>query len=361
MKDWFEIANPNQILSPALLFYPDRVQGNIEEMIRIAGTANRLRPHVKTYKCQEIVKMQLNAGIAKFKCATLAEAEMLVSAGAKDILLAYPLMGPMQRKFCELTTEYPQVKFSTLIDHEDQILSWEGVTQSRINAFIDLNVGMNRTGISPQKADALFQRVNQSNFSFKGWHVYDGHIPNKDLTEREDKTEQAFVEVKELMSRIGHTDPIEIVCGGSITFPIHAQHPDRQLSPGTTLLWDQGYSSHFPDLKFKIAATLLTRVVSKPQNNMLCLDLGHKAVGSEMNDQPVYFPQIPDAKLTGHSEEHLVIETYESDNWNIGDVVYGLPQHICPTVALHEQVAIIRNNKVEEFWNIEARKRNYQL
>ncbi len=74
MSLWYEIKNIEEIDSPALVIYPDRILANIHEMIRVAGSPAKLQPHVKTYKMTEIVEMQMEQGIRKFKCATIAEA-----------------------------------------------------------------------------------------------------------------------------------------------------------------------------------------------------------------------------------------------------------------------------------------------
>src|ERR1043166_1779282 len=86
---WFEIANVEEIDSPALLVYPDRAEENIRRMIAMVGDASRLRPHMKTHKLPEILRLQLAHGITKFKCATIAEAEMSADCGAADVLLAH--------------------------------------------------------------------------------------------------------------------------------------------------------------------------------------------------------------------------------------------------------------------------------
>ncbi len=359
---WYQVKNLEKILSPALLFYSNRVSDNIKKMLEIAGTPDRLRPHIKTYKCAEIVKMQLDVGIDKFKCATLSEAQLLAKNGVKDILVAYPLVGPNQQKLIELVAQYPKTKFSSLVDNRQQIKDWNRNCESPINVFIDVNVGMNRTGIKPESALEIYQQIKNNTLNFKGLHVYDGHIHNQDFEERKLAVKDSFFKVIELISAIQqfHTADFEVVCGGSITFPAHALIQNRNLSPGTTLLWDYGNSSKFPDLKFNIAAVLLTRIISKPSKNSICIDLGHKAVASEMNDLRVYFPQIPNAKRVGHSEEHLMLEIENSDDWNIGDVLYGFPWHICPTVALHEQVGVIEGNKLIDYWKITARKRLYK-
>lgn len=362
MDNWFEVENVDKILSPALLFYPDRIKNNIASMIKTAGTSTRLRPHVKTYKCKEIVQMQMQAGISKFKCATLTEARMLSEAGASDVLIAYPITGPNLARLIEINSKYPDTKYSCLVDNPGHLIAWQKSHHHGISLFIDLDTGMGRTGINPLSALSLLDQIIALDLPFGGVHVYDGHIHTHDLEMRIQEAEKSFFSVKpfidQVQAKIGTN--FEIVCGGSITFPVHALHPERILSPGTTLLWDYGYLSNFPDLHFEIAAMVITRVISKPGKNRLCLDLGHKAVGSEMPNAPVFFPQLPQARLIIHSEEHLVLETEKAHAFQVGDIFYGIPRHICPTVALHEKAAVIENNLCLEFWDILARNRYYE-
>ncbi|HAA15674.1 MAG TPA: threonine aldolase, partial [Cytophagales bacterium] len=323
MPQWFEIEDVDRVISPALLFYPERIQTNLQQMIGIAGSADRLRPHVKTHKCAELVNMQLEAGISRFKCATLQEAAMLGEAGAPDVHLAYPLVGPAVQRFADLTRQYPHTQFSFILDHQATLPLWEKV-ETYPDVFIDLDVGTQRTGCEVSQAENLLEQVKNSPHTFRGWHIYDGHIHATDLDQRKKEMEAVFGPVVDLMEKTG-TQSYEWVCGSSITFPLHAAYPDRRLSPGTTILWDHGYSSQFPDLPFDIAATVLTRVVSKPSANTLTVDLGYKAVASEMAAIPVYFPQLPGATLHMHSEEHMVLSTNQAGDYQIGDVLYALP------------------------------------
>ncbi|MEQ8335698.1 MAG: D-TA family PLP-dependent enzyme [Cyclobacteriaceae bacterium] len=362
MPHWFEIANADEVLSPALLFYPERIQQNIGRMIAIAGSADRLRPHVKTYKCREVVNMQMEKDISKFKCATLAEAEMVAQCGARDVLLAYPLVGPNQKRFIQLMAQFQKTRFSVLVDHAQQIAGWKSLlgTKNTVQVFIDLDAGMHRTGTVPEQADALVSHLDDPAFLFRGWHCYDGHIHQSDFAERQVAVDQQYKSILDLINRHGLKDK-EFICGSSISFPIHAQRPGRTLSPGTTLLWDHGYSTKFPDLHFDVAAILLARVVTKPGEDLLCIDLGYKAVASEMKEAPVFFPQIPDAEIQTHSEEHLVIKTAQAQQWQVGDVVYGIPWHICPTVAMYDQAGVVVERSVNEYWPIAARNRFHQL
>src|SRR5436189_3682088 len=101
-KEWYLIENIDEVPSPSLVVYPDRVNENIERAISIIGTPERLRPHIKTHKMPQIIQMHLRDGVTKFKCATIAEAEMASKAGAKDILVATQPVGRNIKRLGEL-------------------------------------------------------------------------------------------------------------------------------------------------------------------------------------------------------------------------------------------------------------------
>jgi D-serine deaminase-like pyridoxal phosphate-dependent protein len=110
-------------------------------------------------------------------------------------------------------------------------------------------------------------------------------------------------------------------------------------------------------MPFLTAAVVLTRVVSKPGPNRLCLDLGHKSIASEMAPPRVQFLNLEDATAVTHSEEHLVIETARAADFELGDCLYGVPRHVCPTVALHAEAVVLENGKSAERWTVVARDR----
>ena len=151
-EDWYRIANEGEIPSPALLVYPDRIFRNLERMVEIICDPNRLRPHVKTHKLPEIIGMQLSVGITKFKCATIAEAEMVAGSRGPDVLLAYQPVGPNAVRLRFLADRYPDTLWSTLVDDLGmvQILSevFAGA-ESGLGVYLDLDCGMHRTGIEP--------------------------------------------------------------------------------------------------------------------------------------------------------------------------------------------------------------------
>lgn len=364
-NSWYKIKNAGEVTSPSLLIYPERARENIRRMIAIAGDADRLCTHVKTHKLAPLTRMQLDMGINKFKCATIAEAEMVASVGAKNILLSYQLVGPNVTRFIQLAKQFPEARFSTIADNEfsiQEISSAAAAAGMKIPLLLDLDCGMRRTGISagPEAFELYRLMASLPGIEAEGLHVYDGHLADADLVEREKKCEAAFAPVatlREQLLKSGMPVP-RVVAGGTPTFPIHARRRDVECSPGTCVLWDEGYGSRCRDLDFLHAAMVLTRVVSKPGVNRLCLDLGHKAIAAENPHPRVIFPDLPDAKAVMHSEEHLVIETSQASQFLVGDALYGIPWHVCPTVALHAEAVVIENGVATEKWPIEARKRH---
>lgn len=366
-KLWYTIANVATVPSPALVVYPERIQENIRRAIRIVGDPQRLRPHIKTHKCSAIIRMHLEMGVTKFKGATIAEAEMAASAGAKDVLLAAQLAGPNVARFGALRRKFPETTFSTICDSAEVARELSTLGQadgSPILVYLDLNCGMDRTGIIPG-ANALnlyHLLARQPGLRAAGLHAYDGHIHDPDPAAREAQWQSfntALTGFRNALEKSGIAVE-NTIASGTPTFALHARHTDRDCSPGTYVLWDFGYQK-FTDLDFRLAGLVLTRVISRPAPNRLCLDLGHKAIAAENPPPRVQLLNLPNATPVMHSEEHLVIETPEAARWNIGDVLYGVPRHICPTVALHDFCHPVVNGAAGEPWPIEARRRKITI
>ena len=361
---WFEISNVDSIDSPALVVYPDRVKENIRIMISFIKDINRLRPHIKTNKSPDAVKLMMEQGISRFKCATITEAQMLGEAGAKDVLLAYQPSGPKIKRLASVAKQFPLTSYSCLADNASSILEIEKTFEKEgitMGIWIDLNVGMNRTGILPKEADQIMNVLNEkSNIRFEGLHAYDGHIRDVDFEVRKAKCDEAFLQVQALADRIEKTTGTKtrIVAGGTPTYPIHALRNHVECSPGTFIYWDNGYASILKEQPYQYAALLVCRVISKPGPNLLCIDLGHKSVASENPlTNRVSFLEHPDLEAIGQSEEHLVVKTDRPEHYAVGQVLYGLPYHICPTVALYDSVWVVEKGTASSKWSTPARKK----
>jgi D-serine deaminase-like pyridoxal phosphate-dependent protein len=358
--EWYHIQNIDSIDSPALILYKERIQQNISVATRMVEDVNQLRPHVKTNKIAEVCAMMMTAGISKFKCATIAEAEMLAILQAKDILLAYQPVGPKAERLLSLTQKYPGSAFSCLIDNAVAATQLSQIfLDHNIPVFIDLNAGMNRTGIKPQDAFAFYQLIQTlPGISFRGLHVYDGHINDTDFDKRKEKSDQVFDEVLHLIDRIKgiSSQPLTIVAGGSPTFSTHISR-NVECSPGTFVFWDWSYKTQLPNEPFELAALVITRVISITDDKTITTDLGHKSIGAENPLPRVHFLNAPDAIAVSQSEEHLVVKVMDSSVYQPGDVLYGVPVHICPTVALYEEAIVVENNRAVTAWKVVARDR----
>jgi D-serine deaminase-like pyridoxal phosphate-dependent protein len=368
-KQWYAINHPDKLDSPALIIYPDRVKRNIETIVKMIDDPARLRPHVKTHKTKEATLLMIAAGINKFKCATIAEAEMLGMCNAQDVLFAYQPNGPKLSRLMSVIKAYPRTKFSCLIDNLESAKEISGqalVNELRMPVYIDLNVGMNRTGIKPDgMALQLYKDAALLNgLDILGLHAYDGHIHEQDIEIRTKLSEQLFSPVEKLKEELENKGypPLQIVIGGSPTFPVYAKNPEVECSPGTFVFWDKGYQDLLPEQAFLPAALILSRVISMPDDTKICIDLGHKSVAAENDLQKrLYFLNAPDLKIISQSEEHLVLEAGERHQWKIGDLLYALPFHICPTCALYEYATLIEEKELSGTWKIIARDRKITI
>jgi D-serine deaminase-like pyridoxal phosphate-dependent protein len=365
-RSWYEAVNANEYDSPALLLYPGRIMENINRLTERVDV-RLLRPHVKTNKSAEVSKLMMEGGILKFKAATIAEAEMLALIKAPDVLLAYPPAIPKIKRLIRLIQKYPNTHFSCLVDNANTAVAMSDLfSAANLTAgiFVDLNLGMNRTGVQPQNAITLFEQINSlPALQILGLHAYDGHIKDRDMKIRTEACLHAFEPVPKLKHAleeiVGYTTTL--IAGGSPTCFIHAEAGDRECSPGTFVFWDKGYTENLPEQPFDWAALLLCRIISIPAPDMICVDLGYKSVASENPLPRVYFLNAPEAVPTAHSEEHLVLKVPDSGRFNPGDILYGVPWHICPTVALYDKALIVENNTIVGSWEIIARKREITL
>ena len=374
--EWYSISNIDELDTPVLVVYPARVRENIRNAIALVGDPARLRPHVKTHKSPDVTRLLLEAGVRQFKCATIAEAEMLAITGAPDVLLAYQPIGPKAARLVELIRKYPGTAFSCLIDNEEAARAMAGVfaaARLTVPVWLDINVGMDRTGIAagPGAVRLYELAAGLEGITPVGLHAYDGHIRDADLATMTVRCDAAFAGVRALREELGGAG-IPVIAGGSPTFPVHARRTDVQCSPGTFVYWDKGYADQFPGEPFVPAALVVSRVISLRGDSRVCIDLGHKSIAAENElAKRVSFLNVQGLRPVGQSEEHLVLETaggpgggtpgQEAHGFRIGDVFYGIPYHVCPTVALYDRAYTIEDGRVTGEWKNTARDRKLSV
>ncbi|MCC9600807.1 D-TA family PLP-dependent enzyme [Stieleria sp. JC731] len=370
---WFEIDNVDEVPSPSLLIDVDRVKRNIQRMIQWCGDRGPgvLRPHVKTHKLPQIIDLKRQAGIDKFKTSTIAECEMTAEAGGTDILLAYQPVGPNLDRLLTLIERFDHSRFSTIVDCPEiaqQLAQQAHLRNLVVDVYVDLNVGMDRTGIRiGDSAEQLYRFIQESeSLNAVGLHAYDGHIHHTDTSTVVKLMDEAFEPVWQWIDSIrqrGLVVPKVVGCG-TPTSELMLQRSvdfDIEVSAGTSVLWDAGQPTFSPPMEFENAALVLGRVISRPTEQTLCIDVGHKSVGSEMQPPRIIFQGLEDASFVMQSEEHLVLKTERAQQYGIGHVFYGAPIHVCPTVALYDHAWCVKDGKAIERWPIVARARRITI
>jgi D-serine deaminase-like pyridoxal phosphate-dependent protein len=363
LGDRYQIDNIDQIDSPALVVFPDLIAENCALALKMLNRAEGavLRPHIKTVKTPEVAQIMLDHGIDRFKCSTIAEAEMLAMSGAPDVLLAYQPTAIKINRLAKLVKSYHATHFSCLVDNRSTArLISDRFGKQPLDVYIDVNVGMNRTGVSPSEVIALIDEIKDlEGIRIRGLHAYDGQIRATDPDVRQQETDISYGLVKTLKDQVKteYDMDLKIVVGGTPSYPFHSQRAQVECSPGTFAFWDAGYGKNYPDMQFQYAAILLTRIISIIDAQTLCLDLGSKAVAPDPALPRVVFPDHPEATVLSQSEEHLVVKVKDTTGYKVGDVWKGVPIHICPTVNLYEQLNVIHNRRWTNSWTVVARKR----
>lgn len=368
-NNWYIIENVETVDSPSIALYLEHLKYNINEMISLVeGKTERLMPHIKTNKMPKVMELLLASGISNFKASTISEAEIAAEAGAKSVLIAHQLVGPKVDRFLSLIKHFPNTQFSTILDNMDsaELLNQKALEHEiKLNIYIDINNGMNRSGIEigPGLDELMAYLKICNSLFFKGLHAYDGHLRDADFTIRKGKIEKGVKDVETYFEALRIDYPAaELICGGTPSFTSHALQEKRITSPGTCVLWDWGYGEKLTEQNFKHAALLVTRIISKPTEGIITIDLGHKSVAAENPiDKRVKFLNLDGYELLSQSEEHGVIQVKDWDKFKVGDVLYGLPYHICPTINLHDEVSVIENGQKVDSWEITARKRKIRF
>lgn len=368
-----DAADLSEIPSPAMLVFQEHLENNLDWLLATAGSPDLLRPHCKTHKTREIVRMLVDRGVRRHKCATLREAAMCVEAGAPDVLLAYQLVGPAVGQFADLAAEHPDVRLAALVDCEGAAEQLSAAAVARgvtVGAMVDLDTGGHRTGLPPgEQAVRLYRRVaSLPGLRPAGLHTYDSHNFVTDPVARRagvERTLETLTETAESVRRAGLEVP-EICCGGSGTFPLYVALSSAVVSsPGTTVFWDRGYQRRYPDVgaHLKLAALVLGRVISRPTPQYVTLDVGNKAIAADPpQGQRGVIRGLEDAQTVLHNEEHWTVSSERAGEYRVGDSVLIEPTHVCPCSNLHPVLYVIGpDGRLAGRWEVAARQRALRL
>lgn len=360
------------IRTPALVIDLDAVDANLSATLRLlGGTASRWRPHLKTTKLELVMRRIRESGVEQAKTATPLELETACRAGFSDVLLAYPVTGPQLAVVRRIADAFPATAISALVEDVSMIAEWRG---SQVGLFIDLNSGMDRTGmlLDAIQVIALARAIQAAGLRFAGLHCYDGHAYGFKPSEAEGRVHEGYQRVLALVERLsgaGIATP-EVVTAGTPAFPHAISYRGfegtgaiHRVSPGTVVYNDRHSLEQLPgNAGYRPAALVLSTVVSHPSATRFCADAGHKSVSADAGDptcevlgHPHFIPRHP-------SEEHLPVDVPAGSPLPArGQALWLLPSHVCPTVNNFDRAVIVADGTVQGSEPVTARGRHAPL
>ena len=370
---WYAARLPRELLTPALAIYPDAIRQNVHAALKLFnGDASRWRPHLKTVKAAFAMRLMVELGVTQAKCATLLELETACASGFRDVVVSMSLVGPAVEGALAIATAHPTVKISALVEAPEHVEQWRG---TGFSLFIDINPGMNRTGLDQELTASIVERARQireAGCTFAGLHYYDGHLTNEDMGHR---CEQAHSGYRKLVAAVdaikvsGIAVP-EVITAGTLTFPCSLSFEGFQgrdfhhtCSPGTIVYSDLSSLSKLPEsYGFRPAAVVLSRVISRPTRTMVTLDAGHKAVSVDSDVPSCLVLEMSHALPMKPSEEHLPVDVSSEDQSPaVGTLLHLVPKHVCTTVNNFNHCVVIEGGEIVGVEEISARGRHAPL
>ena len=363
----YRLSNMENVLTPALVVYPENISSNIEQTLRLLdGDANRWRVHIKTAKLEYALRMLAERGVRNFKCATTLELLVACHSGAKDVLVAYPMVGANARRVSEIADAYPHVRISVLAENEEQVRQWRG---SSIGVFLDINPGMNRTGIEQShgaEVVSLVRAMGDAGLEFRGLHYYDGQYGGLEERERITAAHAGYDSLLKIASEVERSGVgvAEVITAGTPTLPcslayegFRGQKFVHRVSPGTVTYNDATSLAQLPkEYGLRPAVLVLARVVSRPRKGVVTCDAGHKAVSADAGVPTCVVVGHPELTPLSPSEEHLPMAVDgDAAGPEVGEALYLLPRHVCPTVNNFDCALLARNGQIEAVEKVTAR------
>ncbi|WP_297216879.1 alanine racemase [Thermoplasma sp.] len=336
--------------TPFMVIDIEQTRKNIRKMQDVADrNGKRLRPHSKTHKIPELSKMEIEAGAVGVCVQKTAEAEIMFYGGVKNILLSNEIfgskflrVGKLVSMGCDLTVAVDNIP---ALDQFSEVCRQLGIYG---NVLIDVNIGMNRCGIDPEKIDSLIEGIkSRGNLNLAGIMAYDGHVNDPDVKKREEEVRAEELIIEPIIRKIKSycsDDPVVSV-GGTPTAEIWAKSSlATELQPGTYVYYDVHCMRQNLCTMEEISMGVVSMCTSESRGDRIVLDAGYKSVAI---DQGVY-PTVMDAdgneyKVLSMSEEHTVLKAKDNSS-HLGQRFLLLPYHACTTTDLWDSAYVFDGN-----------------
>jgi D-serine deaminase-like pyridoxal phosphate-dependent protein len=361
------ILSPDVVLdTPSVLVDETLMEQNISEMQALANSFGaQLRPHIKTHKTPQIALRQISHGARGITCAKLGEAEVMVEGGVEDVLMAYPVVTELKiNRLLALMERARMIVALDSLDAAEALSAAMSKHDRSLDVYVEVNTGQNRAGqIAGDDAVKLALDIaRMPSLDVIGIMTHEGQthtLPADKIAEGARAAGEKLVATAEAIRRAGL--PISEVSVGSTPSSMYTPSVGgiTEMRPGTYVFRDTTgflYGLYGPD---RCAARVLATVVSHPAKDRMIVDAGSKTLAldkSHGHPGHGYIIGHPGSIIDRLSEEHGVVVIPEDDpGFTIGQRVEIIPNHICPSVNLLDELNIVRDGQVIDVWPIAAR------
>lgn len=352
-----------ELSTPTLVVDLDILNRNISAMaVHAESTGVRLRPHAKTHKCIEIAGLQVAAGARGLTVASVSEAEVFAAAGFEDIFIGYPLWVD-EAKGARLRTLLENVQLTIGVDSPDgahAVAAHLGPLRERVNVLVEVDSGQHRTGVLPEHAGELADIARRAGLNVQGVFTFPGHSYSPGRPQSvADQESQALARAADSL-REKQIEPYVVSGGSTPSIKFSGGRPLTEIRPGVYVFGDAQQlelGTCGPDA---IALTVLATVVSHAHGNVV-LDSGSKVLGADRPAWTTGFGRLldhPGARISAVSEHHAIVTWDDCPRPVIGDRVRVVPNHVCNTVNLADELVVVRGAEVVDRWSVAARGAN---
>jgi len=298
--------------------------------------------------------------------AKIGEAEVMLEAGITDIMIAYPIIGKGKaEKLAELATQANITVSLDSVEVAKAISDEAKKKDARIGILVEMDVGFHRCGVTTEDEVLTVARsvADLPGLEFKGLMFFPGHlqVPEKERAELR-------VAVNDFLSRaLAKLEdaglPVEIVSGGSTPTARegHLFTGVNEIRPGMYIFNDRNMLAVGVASIEDCALAVITTVVSTSVPGRAIVDAGSKTLSSDGYQVPdgrgFGMVQIdPDAEVERLSEEHGNLNISRSTRaYRVGERLEIIPNHVCSTVNMHNQIYGVRGGRVESVWEVAGR------
>jgi D-serine deaminase-like pyridoxal phosphate-dependent protein len=353
--------------TPAVVVDLDIMEHNLTQMAEYCRRYNlRLRPHTKTHKIPELARKQIESGATGITVAKLDEAEVMINAGLTDLLLAYPIVGPTKTRRLAALAERATITVSL-----DSEAAARGISRAlaergtKVGVLVELDVGFGRCGVANEtEALQLAQTISSlPGLEFDGLMFFPGHFgvqPEERVVLRK-QVNEVLDRCVETFARAGL--PVKTMSGGSTPSRYESElfHGVNEVRPGTYIFNDRNTVGVAAAEINECALSVIVTVVSTSVSGHAVIDGGSKTFSSDRyqveNGRGFGLVKEDSAvEIERFSEEHGHLNVARSDrHYRIGDRIAVIPNHVCSTVNMHEEIYGVRGEQVETVWQVAAR------